>query len=194
MGTHLFWLKSLGNLRGSLLLMYLATVLGNLLLLTQPALDQPVCPPRYFFLKNLSLGSPSSPLPSVKPSTMLCLRASPCCCQVVPHRYLPWVCRSHGALPPRCHVRWLLCCHLPPLHYEVVMSPRSCVGMMAACWLPSLFFCLRIALAIWSLLGKAIQKTQPQVWPQIIGAGPPIFGMWVLLLSPLPEAAPRIQP
>ncbi|XP_006877825.1 PREDICTED: olfactory receptor 14K1-like [Chrysochloris asiatica] len=124
------------------LLIYLATLMGNLLIIALVTLDQCLHTPMYFFLKNLSFFDlclisiivPKSVLNSLSSKSTISLPG--CVLQVL------LVIHFAGAevfiLTAMSYDRYVAICH--PLHYEVIMSRGVYVCMTAASWFLGGFF------------------------------------------------------
>ncbi|XP_064135154.1 olfactory receptor 14K1-like [Loxodonta africana] len=118
------------------LLIYLVTVMGNLLIIVLVTLDQYLHTPMYFFLKNLSFFDlclisiivPKSILTSLTNKNTISLPG--CVLQVF------LVIHFAGAevfiLTAMSYDRYVAICH--PLHYEAVMGREVCLRMAAASW------------------------------------------------------------
>ncbi|XP_007955900.1 olfactory receptor 14K1-like [Orycteropus afer afer] len=124
------------------LLVYLVTLMGNLLIIILVTLDQCLHTPMYFFLKNLSFFDlclisiivPKSILNSLSNKSIISLPG--CVLQVL------LVIHFAGAevfiLTAMSYDRYVAICH--PLHYEVIMSRGVCLSMTAASWFLGGFF------------------------------------------------------
>uniref|UniRef100_A0A674HV31 Olfactory receptor n=1 Tax=Terrapene triunguis TaxID=2587831 RepID=A0A674HV31_9SAUR len=102
------------------LLIYLAGLMGNLLIITAIALDHYLHTPMYFFLVNLSiidLGSISVTIPK----SMIILIAA-----------------DLALLTIMAYDRHVAICQ--PLHYERVMNRRACVQMASSAWITGIVY------------------------------------------------------
>ncbi|KAL4661567.1 hypothetical protein H8957_015464 [Semnopithecus entellus] len=118
------------------LLIYLAALMGNLLIMTLIIKDRRLHTPMYFFLKNLSfldLCLISITVPkSITNSLMNCNTISflGCVCQVFFFFLLATT--EVGLLTVMSYDRYVAICH--PLRYEVKMSHEVCVQMAVSSW------------------------------------------------------------
>nr|XP_006116939.2 olfactory receptor 14A16-like [Pelodiscus sinensis] len=118
------------------LLIYLAALVGNLLIISAVALDHHLHAPMYFFLGNLSLldiGSISVPVPKAMVNSLLNSRSisyAGCVAQVFFFMY--FAVTEYSLLTVMAYDRYVAICQ--PLHYEQVMSRRACVHMAASAW------------------------------------------------------------
>ncbi|XP_001377816.2 olfactory receptor 14C36-like [Monodelphis domestica] len=124
------------------LLIFLATLLGNLLIVIVTTTDRQLHTPMYFFLRNLSLVDAcyiTVILPKASTNSLLNNRAiskSECVAQiflVVFFVYTELICLTIMARD-----RYVAICH--PLHYAGIMSPRVCMQMTLACLLTGLLY------------------------------------------------------
>ncbi|XP_006135786.2 olfactory receptor 14I1-like [Pelodiscus sinensis] len=119
------------------LVVYLAALVGNLLIITTVALDHRLHTPMYFFLANLSildLGSISVTVPKSMANSLLGTRSisySGCIVQVFLFMFL--LPADLALLTVMAYDRYVAICH--PLHYERVMNRRACVHMAAGAWM-----------------------------------------------------------
>ncbi|KAM4862071.1 olfactory receptor 14K1-like [Thomomys bottae] len=123
------------------LLIYLETILGNLLIFTLVTIDQCLHTPMYFFLKNLSsldAGFISVTVPNL---ILNCWTHSStisfagCVCQLFLVVHFAG-CELFLLTGMSCD-RYVAICH--PLHYDVIMNKGVCMQIVAASWL---FGCL----------------------------------------------------
>ncbi|KAM4862074.1 olfactory receptor 14A2-like [Thomomys bottae] len=119
------------------LLIYMLTVMGNLLIFTLATIDPCLHSPMYFFLKNLSLfdvGLISTTVPNLimNSFTHRSIISFPgCVCQVL--LVVNLVSSEIFILTAMSYDRYVAICH--PLHYEAIMNNRLCVQMVALSWL-----------------------------------------------------------
>uniref|UniRef100_A0A674ILF7 Olfactory receptor n=2 Tax=Terrapene triunguis TaxID=2587831 RepID=A0A674ILF7_9SAUR len=119
------------------LVLYLISLLGNLLIITAIALNHHLHTPMYFFLMNLSildLGSISVSIPKSMANSLTNTRSisySGCVAQI----FLIFFFASAGfaILTVMAYDRYVAICQ--PLHYETVMNRRACVQMAASAWI-----------------------------------------------------------
>ncbi|XP_065419083.1 olfactory receptor 14A16-like [Chrysemys picta bellii] len=119
------------------LVLYLASVLGNLLIITAIALKHQLHTPMYFFLMNLSildLGSISVTIPKSMANSLMNTRVisySGCFAQVF--LFFFFASADFAILTIMAYDRYVAICQ--PLHYETVMNRRACVQMAASAWI-----------------------------------------------------------
>ncbi|XP_067402930.1 olfactory receptor 14I1-like, partial [Emydura macquarii macquarii] len=119
------------------LVLYLACLVGNLLIITAIALDHRLHTPMYFFLMNLSildLGSVSVTIPKSMVNSLMNTRSisySGCVTQVF--FFFFFVSASFALLTIMAYDRYVAICQ--PLHYEMVMNRGACVQMTAGAWI-----------------------------------------------------------
>uniref|UniRef100_K7EWX0 Olfactory receptor n=1 Tax=Pelodiscus sinensis TaxID=13735 RepID=K7EWX0_PELSI len=115
------------------LVLYLAALLGNLLIISAIVLDHRLHSPMYFFLMNLSildLGAVSITLPKSMANSLLDTRQisySGCLSQVF--LLLFFASTDFALLTIMAYDRYVAICH--PLHYGTMMNRRACVRMVA---------------------------------------------------------------
>ncbi|XP_051011903.1 LOW QUALITY PROTEIN: putative gustatory receptor clone PTE01 [Acomys russatus] len=113
---------------GLFLFMYLATMLGNLLIILIVSSDSHLHSPMYFFLSNLSLADisfTSTTLPKMIVDIQTHSRAisySGCLTQM--SFFMLFGCLDSLLLTVMAYDRFVAICH--PLHYQVIMNPRLC--------------------------------------------------------------------
>ncbi|KAM9174654.1 olfactory receptor 14C36-like [Mergus octosetaceus] len=121
---------------GLFLGIYLATVLGNGLILTAVACNHRLHTPMYFFLLNLAildLGCISTTLPKAMANTLWDTRAisyEGCAAQVFFLVFL--VGAEYSFLTVMAYDRYVAICK--PLHYGSLLGSRACAQMAAAAW------------------------------------------------------------
>ncbi|XP_004482801.1 olfactory receptor 14A16-like [Dasypus novemcinctus] len=117
-------------------LIYLAALMGNLLIITLTTIDQHLQVPMYFFLKNLSLIDVCYVSVTVPKSLMNLLTNrhsisfQGCASQVF--LFLFFAGTEYALLIVMSYDRYAAICH--PLHYEGRINRRSCVQMVTASW------------------------------------------------------------
>ncbi|XP_043429024.1 olfactory receptor 14A16-like [Prionailurus bengalensis] len=119
-----------------LFLVYLAALMGNLLIFTLTTIDQYLQSPMFFFLKNLSLIDICYISVTVPKSVMNSLTNSHsisfigCASQVFFVIFLAGT--EYALLLVMSYDRYAaICC---PLHYETIMNRGACVQMVTASW------------------------------------------------------------
>ncbi|XP_072486324.1 olfactory receptor 1N2-like [Notamacropus eugenii] len=121
---------------GLFLVMYLITVVGNLLIILAISSDSHLQSPMYFFLANLSFAdicftSTSIPKMLVNIETQhQTISYVGCITQL--YFLLAFGCLDNLLLVAMAYDRYVAICH--PLHYASVMSPQHCVLMLSVCW------------------------------------------------------------
>ncbi|CAM5171412.1 unnamed protein product [Eretmochelys imbricata] len=124
------------------LLLYLISLLGNLLIITAIALDRHLHTPMYFFLMNLSildLGSISVTIPKSMASSLTNTRSisySGCVTQVL--FFIFFAETDFVLLTIMAYDRYVAICK--PLHYETIMNRRACVQMAASAWITGILY------------------------------------------------------
>uniref|UniRef100_A0A8C3I704 Olfactory receptor n=1 Tax=Chrysemys picta bellii TaxID=8478 RepID=A0A8C3I704_CHRPI len=119
------------------LVLYLASLLGNLLIITAIALDHHLHTPMYFFLMNLSildLGSISVTIPKSMANSLMNTRVisySGCFAQVF--LFFFFATADFAILTIMAYDRYVAICQ--PLHYETVMNRKVCFQMAASAWI-----------------------------------------------------------
>ncbi|XP_074875058.1 olfactory receptor 14C36-like [Buteo buteo] len=115
---------------------YMASVLGNGLIITAIACDHHLHTPMYFFLLNLSLldlGSISTTVPKAMANSLWDNRAisyAGCAAQVFLFVFL--ISAEYFLLTVMAYDRYVAICK--PLHYGTLLGSRACVLMAAAAW------------------------------------------------------------
>ncbi|XP_017519841.3 olfactory receptor 14A16-like [Manis javanica] len=129
-------------------LIYVAAVMGNLLIITLTTIDQHLQSPMYFFLKNLSLIDicfisvtiPKSIINSLTSSHSISFMG--CAAQVF--LLICFAGTEFALLLVMSYDRYAAICR--PLHYEAVMSRGACVQMVMASWVSgSIYGSLHVA-------------------------------------------------
>lgn len=122
------------------LVLYLATVTGNLLVISAVAFDHHLHTPMYFFLMNLAiqdLGTVSVIMPKSMTNSLLQTRHitfSGCVAQVFTLLFL--LASDIYLLTVMAYDRYIAICD--PLRYEMVMNKQACSQMIASVWIAGL--------------------------------------------------------
>ncbi|KAM7149996.1 olfactory receptor 14A16-like [Macrochelys suwanniensis] len=124
------------------LVIYLAGLMGNILIISAVALDHRLHTPMYFFLMNLSildLGSISVTIPKSMANTLMNTRviSYPGCVTQV-FLFLVFTAADIALLTIMAYDRQVAICQ--PLHYETVMNRRACVHMAASAWITGIVY------------------------------------------------------
>ncbi|XP_044840292.1 olfactory receptor 14A16-like [Mauremys mutica] len=119
------------------LVLYLISLLGNLLIIIAIALNRHLHNPMYFFLINLSIldfGYISVTIPkSMVNSLMNTSLISYYGCVAQVFFYIFFASANFALLTIMAYDRYIAICQ--PLHYEMVMNRRACVQMAASAWI-----------------------------------------------------------
>uniref|UniRef100_A0A670JJA1 Olfactory receptor n=1 Tax=Podarcis muralis TaxID=64176 RepID=A0A670JJA1_PODMU len=124
------------------LLIYLTTLVGNLLIITTVGLDHNLHSPMYFFLANLSfldISYISVTIPKSMVNSLINSRQisySGCVAQV--YLVITFADAELFLLTAMAYDRYAAICH--PLYYRVLMSWCVCVEMAAGCWIGSMLY------------------------------------------------------
>ncbi|XP_050775774.1 olfactory receptor 14A16-like [Gopherus flavomarginatus] len=124
------------------LVLYLISLLGNLLIITAIALDHHLHTPMYFFLMNLSIldfSSISVTIPKSMANSLMNTRSisySGCVAQVF--FFVFFASENFAILTIMAYDRYIAICQ--PLHYEMVMNRRACVQMAASAWISGILY------------------------------------------------------
>ncbi|XP_067387461.1 olfactory receptor 14C36-like [Emydura macquarii macquarii] len=124
------------------LVIYLAALMGNLLIVMAVALDQHLHTPMYFFLMNLSildLGSISVTLPKSMVNSLMNTRliSYPGCVTQV-FLFVLFTTTDFALLTNMAYDRYVAICQ--PLHYERVMNRTACIQMAAGAWITGVVY------------------------------------------------------
>ncbi|XP_040433988.1 olfactory receptor 14C36-like [Falco naumanni] len=115
---------------------YLASVLGNGLIITTVVCHKRLHTPMYFFLLNLSLldlGSISTTLPKAMANSLWETRAiSYAGCAAQAFLFLFFLSAEYFLLTVMAYDRFVAICQ--PLHYGTLLGSRACVHVAAAAW------------------------------------------------------------
>ncbi|XP_061444898.1 olfactory receptor 14A16-like [Rhineura floridana] len=119
------------------LVYYLATVTGNLLIISAVASDHRLHTPMYFFLMNLAmqdLGQVSVIIPkSMANSLMNTRHISYFGCVAQIFFFLFFVASDFSLLTVMAYDRYIAICN--PLQYEMLMNKQACIQMIASVWI-----------------------------------------------------------
>ncbi|KAM7145714.1 olfactory receptor 14A16-like [Macrochelys suwanniensis] len=124
------------------LVIYVAALIGNLLIFMAIAFDHHLHTPLYIFLMNLSildLGSISVTVPKSMANFLMNSRSisyAGCVAQVF--FLLSFVLADFFLLTVMAYDRYVTICQ--PLHYEKMMNWRSCVQMAASAWISGILY------------------------------------------------------
>ncbi|KAM9119156.1 olfactory receptor 14A16-like [Pangshura tecta] len=124
------------------LVIYLAAMMGNLLIIMVVALDHHLHSPMYFFLMNLSildLGSISVTVPKSMANSLMNTRSisySGCVAQVF--FFIFFAVSDFALLTVMAYDRYVAICK--PLHYETIMNRGACVQMAASAWISVILY------------------------------------------------------
>ncbi|XP_004613582.2 olfactory receptor 2M2-like [Sorex araneus] len=119
------------------LVMYLATVLGNLLIILLIRMDSRLHTPMYFFLSNLALTDicfSSVTVPKMLMDMQSIHKSIPyagCVSQM--YFYIWFACVDIFLLTLMAYDRYVAICH--PLHYTTIMRQEKCVSLVSASWI-----------------------------------------------------------
>ncbi|XP_044838147.1 olfactory receptor 14A16-like [Mauremys mutica] len=124
------------------LVLYLLSLVGNLLIFIAIALDHHLHTPMYFFLMNLSildLGCISVTIPKSMVNSLMNTRwisYSGCVAQVF--LFVFFASADYAILTIMAYDRYVTICQ--PLYYETVMNRRACVKMAASIWISVILY------------------------------------------------------
>ncbi|XP_044839404.1 olfactory receptor 14A16-like [Mauremys mutica] len=124
------------------LVIYLAAMMGNLLIIMVVALDHHLHSPMYFFVMNLSildLGTISVTVPKSMANSIMNTRSisySECVAQVF--FFIFFAVSDFALLTVMAYDRYVAICK--PLHYETIMTRRACVQMAASAWISVILY------------------------------------------------------
>nr|XP_006131509.1 olfactory receptor 14C36-like [Pelodiscus sinensis] len=124
------------------LMLYLAALMGNLLIISAIVLNRRLHTPMYFFLGNLSvldLGSISATVPKSMVISLLNTRviSYPACVAQV-SLFVVFASTDLALLTIMSYDRYVAICL--PLHYERVMNRRACVHMATGAWIAGIVY------------------------------------------------------
>uniref|UniRef100_A0A8C3F6I9 Olfactory receptor n=1 Tax=Chrysemys picta bellii TaxID=8478 RepID=A0A8C3F6I9_CHRPI len=124
------------------LVIYLAALVGNLLIFMAIAFDHHLHTPMYFFLMNLSildLGSISVTVPKSMANSLMNTKSisyAGCVAQVFFLFFLLGA--DFSLLTIMAYDRYVAICQ--PLHYDTMMNSRACVQMAASAWISGILY------------------------------------------------------
>ncbi|XP_074074799.1 olfactory receptor 14C36-like [Macrotis lagotis] len=124
------------------LIIFLSTLLGNLLIVIVTTLDRRLHTPMYFFLRNLSLVDAcyiTVTLPKASTNSLLnsmAISKGECVAQIF--LVVFFIYEELTCLTIMARDRYVAICH--PLHYTVIMSPRVCMQMTLTCLFTGLLY------------------------------------------------------
>ncbi|XP_058038656.1 olfactory receptor 14A16-like [Ahaetulla prasina] len=116
------------------LILYLMTLIGNVLIISAVAFDSRLHTPMYFFLMNLALqdiGSVSLIVPKSAISSIISY--SGCVAQVF--LFVFFVNCDISLLTVMAYDRFVAICN--PLRYEMIMNRKACIKMLGSVWIAS---------------------------------------------------------
>ncbi|XP_026543643.1 olfactory receptor 14C36-like [Notechis scutatus] len=122
--------------------LYLATVVTNLLIISAVAFDHQLHSPMYFFLMNLALqdlGIVSVIVPKSMINSLMDTRHisySGCVAQIF--LFLFFEASDFSLLTVMAYDRYVAICH--PLHYEIVMNWKACIEITIVVWFAGLLY------------------------------------------------------
>ncbi|XP_012863411.1 olfactory receptor 7C1-like [Echinops telfairi] len=125
---------------GLFLSMYLVIFTGNLLIILAITTDSHLHTPMYFFLSNLSFADicfTSTTVPKMLMNIQTQTKGityEECITQM--HFFILFGCLENSLLTVMAYDRFVAICH--PLHYTVLMNPRSCGLLLLVSWLVTL--------------------------------------------------------
>ncbi|XP_063158383.1 olfactory receptor 14A16-like [Candoia aspera] len=123
-----------------LLILYIMTVTGNLLILTVVASDHHLHTPMYFFLMNLAIqdiGSVSDIIPKAVFNSLRNIRnISYTGCVVQVFLTLFFLGSDVAVLTVMAYDRYIAICN--PLQYEIIMNRKACAKMIVSVWTANL--------------------------------------------------------
>ncbi|XP_030042601.1 olfactory receptor 6M1-like [Microcaecilia unicolor] len=127
-----------------LIVVYMVTLLGNILTIVVIRLDYRLHTPMYFFLANLAFLE-TNVISVIVPKALLNLASkknviSYAACMAQGYFYFYLFTTDFLLLSVMSIDRYTAICH--PLHYSTIMTSRVCVYLVFGCWLSSFFFLL----------------------------------------------------
>ncbi|XP_070623047.1 olfactory receptor 14A16-like [Erythrolamprus reginae] len=124
------------------IVLYLSTIIANLLIISAVATDNRLHSPMYWFLMNLAvqdLGSVSVIVPkSIVNSLMDTRHISYLGCVVQVFLFVSFTASDLSLLTVMAYDRYVAICN--PLHYEMVMNWKACTEIIILAWIISLFY------------------------------------------------------
>ncbi|XP_029139662.1 olfactory receptor 14I1-like [Protobothrops mucrosquamatus] len=124
-----------------LLILYLMTLSGNLLIISAVVCDYHLHTPMYFFLMNLAMqdvGSISVIVPKAVFNSLMNIRTIShlgCAAQVMFFAF--FLACDISLLTVMAYDRYIAICS--PLQYEMIMNRKACIKMIGSVWVASLF-------------------------------------------------------
>ncbi|XP_044306017.1 putative olfactory receptor 14L1 [Varanus komodoensis] len=124
------------------LMLYLATISGNLFIISAVVLDHHLHTPMHFFLMNLAMqdiGQSSVIIPKTMANFLMNTRDisySGCVAQVL--LFLFFLASDISLLTVMAYDRYVAICR--PLHYDSVMNRRACLRMVGFAWICGLLY------------------------------------------------------
>ncbi|XP_062993634.1 olfactory receptor 14A16-like [Elgaria multicarinata webbii] len=124
------------------LIVYLATLSGNLLIISAVALDHHLHTPMHFFLMNLAMqdiGQISVIIPKTMANSLMNtthISYSGCVAQVL--LFLFFLASDISLLTVMAYDRYIAICK--PLHYDAVMNRTACIKMVGCAWISGLLY------------------------------------------------------
>ncbi|XP_058037407.1 olfactory receptor 14A16-like [Ahaetulla prasina] len=134
--------------------LYLTTIMANLLIILAVALNNQLHSPMYWFLMNLAvqdLGSVSVIVPKSMVNSLMDTRYisySGCVAQVF--IFISFAASDLSLLTVMAYDRYVAICY--PLHYEMVMNWNACNKIMILVWATSLFYGTMHTIGTFSIL------------------------------------------
>ncbi|KAM6451735.1 olfactory receptor 14A16-like [Liasis olivaceus] len=123
-----------------LLILYLMTVTGNLLIISAVISDHHLHTPMYFFLMNLAMqdiGSVSVIIPKAVFNSLMKIRTiSHCGCVAQVLLFFFFLSCDVSLLTVMAYDRYVAICN--PLQYEMIMNRKACIKMVGNVWTASL--------------------------------------------------------
>ncbi|XP_006874065.1 PREDICTED: olfactory receptor 1361-like [Chrysochloris asiatica] len=120
---------------GLFLSMYLATVLGNLLIILAIRTDSRLHTPMYFFLSNLSFVDicfSSTIVPNILANLLISKTISFLECLMQMYFFIVFANMDNFLLTVMAYDRFVAVCH--PLHYTTKMTPQRCALLVTGSW------------------------------------------------------------
>uniref|UniRef100_A0A8C8STL4 Olfactory receptor n=1 Tax=Pelusios castaneus TaxID=367368 RepID=A0A8C8STL4_9SAUR len=127
---------------GVFLVIYLAALMGNLLIISVITLDRHLHTPMYFLLRNLAildLGSITVTIPKSMVNSLMNSRviSYPGCVTQL-FLFVVFIVTEIVLLTIMAYDRYVAICQ--PLHYERVMNRKACIQMAASAWTSSIVY------------------------------------------------------
>ncbi|XP_075384156.1 olfactory receptor 1f45-like [Tenrec ecaudatus] len=144
--------------------MYLATVLGNLLIILAISTDSRLHTPMYFFLSNLSfvdLCFSSTIVPNMLTNTLSSETMSFLECLTQLYFLMALAITDNFLLAVMAYDRFVAVCH--PLHYTTKMTPQLCALLVTGSWVIAILNALLHTLLV-ARLSFCVDNTIPHVF------------------------------